>query len=136
MNTFTLKIIASDKVFFDGKCNLLIIPGIDGEMGVMAHHQSMITAVDVGELRYTTQDGEIHKAAVGKGFVQMINNRASVFVEYAEKPENIDIKRAQEAKDRALEQLRQKQSIREHYHTQASLARAMSRLKVTGKYNQ
>ena len=80
MNTFTLKIIASDKVFFDGKCNLLIIPGIDGEMGVMAHHQSMITAVDVGELRYTTQDGEIHKAAVGKGFVQMINNRASVFL--------------------------------------------------------
>ena len=132
MSIFSLKIIASDKVFFDGKCNLLIIPGIDGQMGVMAHHLNMITAVDVGEIRFETEDGIEHKAVVGKGFAQMMNNRVTVFVETAERPEDVDVKRAKEAKERALEQLRQKQSIKEHYHTQASLARAMTRLKVTG----
>ena len=55
-------------------------------------------------------------------------------METAEKPEEIDILRAQEAKERAMEQLRQKQSIQEYYHSSASLARAMTRLKVTSKY--
>ena len=45
-------------------------------------------------------------------------------------PEEIDIARAQEAKERALEKIRQKQSIQEYYHTQASLSRAMARLRV------
>ena len=47
-----------------------------------------------------------------------------------ERPEEIDIARAQEAKERALEKIRQKQSIQEYYHTQASLSRAMARLRV------
>lgn len=136
MSVFSLKIIASDKVFFDGKCSMLTIPGNDGEMGIMAHHQNMITTIETGELRFTGEDGTVKKAIVGKGFAQMMNNRVSVFVETAERPEEVDIKRAEEAKERALEQLRQKQSIREHYHTQASLSRAMTRLKATSKYNQ
>ena len=135
MTFFSLKIIASDRVFFDGKCSLLVVPGIDGELGVMAHRQNMMTAVDVGEMRYTTPDGVVHHVIVGKGMVQMMNNRVVAFVETAESPQEVDVKRAEEAKERALEQMRQKQSTQQHYHTKASLARAMSRLKITGKYN-
>ena len=74
-----------------------------------------------------------HDAVVGNGFAQVINNRVTLLVDFAERPEDIDILRAREAKERAEEQLRQKQSIQEYYHTQASLARAMTRLRVTGK---
>ena len=70
-------------------------------------------------------------AVVGMGFVEIVNNRVTLLVETAEHPEEIDIARAREAKERAEEQLRQKQSIQEYYHSRASLARAMTRLKAT-----
>ena len=60
----------------------------------------------------------------------MINNRVTILVDTAEKPEEIDIKRAKEARERAEEQLRQKQSMQEYYVSKASLARAMARMKA------
>ena len=86
MNTFSLKVIASDKVFFDGKCGIIIVPALDGEQAIMSHH------------------------------------------------EDIDRVRAEAALERAKEQLRQKQSIQEYHVSQASMARAMLRLKEAGKY--
>lgn len=79
------------------------------------------------------KDGEkdYETVVVGAGFVETINNRVTVLVETAERPEEIDKVRAEEAKERAQEQLRQKQSIQEYYHSRASLARAMTRLKAT-----
>ena len=71
--------------------------------------------------------------AVSSGFVEMINNRAKLFCLSVESPDEIDIRRAQEAKERAEEQLRQKQSIQEYHMNQMALARAMTRLKVTHK---
>ena len=64
-------------------------------------------------------------------YLRIINNRVTVLVETAELPEEIDKARALEAKERAEEQLRQKQSMREYHHSRASLARAMVRLKAT-----
>ena len=71
---------------------------------------------------------------MGSGFAQMANNRAMVLVDTAERPEDIDEVRAQEALERAKEEMRQKQSIQEYRISQASLARAISRLK--GKKNK
>ena len=77
-------------------------------------------------------DGEEWKdIAVGVGFVEIVNNRVTLIVDTAEKPEDIDVRRAQEQKERAEERLRQQQSIQQYYHTQASLARAMNRLRVS-----
>ena len=77
-------------------------------------------------------DGEEWKdIAVGVGFVEIVNNRVTLIVDTAEKPEDIDVRRAQEQKERAEERLRQQQSIQKYYHTQASLARAMNRLRVS-----
>ena len=67
----------------------------------------------------------------GVGFVEIVNNRVTLIVDTAEKPEDIDVRRAQEQKERAEERLRQQQSIQQYYHTQASLARAMNRLRVS-----
>lgn len=135
MNTFYLKVIASDKTFFSGRCKSLVVPTLDGEMGILAHRENVVTAIDMGEMRITDLEDKVITAVVGTGFLQVMNNRVTVLVDTAELPEEIDIRRAREAKERAEEQMRQKQSIQEYHHSQASLARAMSRLKLSSKYN-
>ena len=97
----------------------------------------MVIAIDEGQMKFQPEGSDewIH-AVVGMGFVEIVNNRVTLLVETAEKPEEIDVRRAEEAKQRAEERLRQKQSIHEYYHSRAALARAMARLKATsGKQN-
>lgn len=134
-STFFLRVIAADRVFFKGRCISVILPAVDGEHAVMAHHSDMMIATQTGTIRFRTEDGEWQEAVVGNGFTQVINNRVTILVDFAERPEEIDALRAKEAKERAEEQLRQKQSLQEYYHTQASLARAMARLRMTNKNN-
>ena len=131
MSSFGLRVLASDRVFFEGRVQMLVLPAMDGEAGILANHADMVIAVTDGEMRYKTEDGTWHIGYVGRGFVQIANNRVILLTESAEKPEEIDVRRAEEAKERALEQLRQKQSIQEYYHSSASLARAMARLKTS-----
>lgn len=131
MDTFGLKIIASDRVFYDGRCRKLTLPAPDGEMGILPNHENMVIAVTVGDARMEAEEGKWVDIAVGAGFAEVVNNRVTVLVDTAERPEEIDVRRAEEAKERAEEQMRQKQSTQEYYRTQASLARAMNRLKVS-----
>ena len=134
MSSYNLRVIAADKVFFSGRCESLIVPAFDGQKEILAHHEAMVIAVDDGEMKFRPEGcNEWQKVVVGKGFVQIANNRVTLLVETAERPEDIDIARAREAKERAEEKLRQKQSIQEYYHSSASLARAMSRLKAARK---
>ena len=135
MSTFSLKVIASDKIFFDGRAEVLIIPEIDGERAILAHHEDMVIAINVGDMKFRLEDDTWVNAVVGQGFAQVINNRVSVLVDTAERPEDIDAARAKDALERAKEQLRQKQSLQDFHLSQASMARAMSRLKVTSKFN-
>lgn len=131
---YDLNIIAADRVFYSGRCESMIIPAYDGQKEILAHHEAMLIAVEEGQMRFRPAGAAAwQEAVVGRGFVQIFNNRVTLLVETAERPEEIDIARAREAKERAQEQLRQKQSIQEYYHTSASLARAMSRLKAAGK---
>lgn len=134
MDTFTLKVVATNRIFYEGPCQMLIIPAIDGEKGIMAHHEEMVIAVEIGEIRIQTPEGEWIRAVVSRGFVQISHNRATLLVLSAEKPEEIDVRRAEEAKERAQEQLRQKQSLQEYHISKASLARAMARLKEASKF--
>ena len=130
-NTFSLKVIACDRTFFDGRCTQVVLPLHDGEKAIQAHHENMVFAVEIGEIRITDENGKEIMGITGTGFAQIINNRVTVLVETAELPEEIDKARALEAKERAEEQMRQDQSMREYYHSRASLARAMVRLKAT-----
>lgn len=135
MKTFDLKGLASNKTFFEGRCSKLIVPAPDGQKEILANHENMVIAITEGILQFQPENSEEWiQFVVGTGFVQVINNRVVLLVDTAERPEEIDIRRAEEAKQRAEEQLRQKQSIEEYHISKASLARAMSRLKATSKY--
>lgn len=130
MENFSLKIIASDKIFYEGPCFMIVVPCIDGEYGIMAHHENMIIATDIGEVRFKEHENdEWTFAAVGIGFIYISHNRVRMLVDTAERPEDIDEKRAKDALERAKEQLRQKQSIQEYHLSQSSMARALTRLR-------
>ncbi|MCR5600444.1 MAG: ATP synthase F1 subunit epsilon [Ruminococcus sp.] len=131
--TFHLEIIATDRVFFSGETEHLVITAIDGLLGIMAGHEPLVTCLPTGELKYLV-DGEWKYAAISEGFIQVMPDSSIILADTCELPEEIDIKRAQEAKERAEELLRQKQSIKEYYETQAALNRAINRLKVSQKH--
>ena len=132
---FQLEIIASDRLFYKGDCEILVFPGIDGEHGILANHEAMVTYVNAGELRYQ-YNGVWNYAAVSAGFVEITPTRVVLLADTVERPDEIDINRATESKLRAEEQLRQKLSIKEYYNTKAAMNRAMARLKITSKHKE
>lgn len=131
--TFYLEIIASDRVFYKGDCEHLVITAIDGLLGILAGHEPLVTSLPTGELKYMV-NGEWHYAAISEGFIEVMPDKSVILADSCELPEEIDIKRAEEARERAQEMLRQKQSIKEYYETQAALNRAMNRLKISQKH--
>ncbi|MBQ3885796.1 MAG: F0F1 ATP synthase subunit epsilon [Ruminococcus sp.] len=131
--TFHLEIVTTDRIFYKGDCEHLVITAIDGLLGILAGHEPLVTALPAGELKYMV-DGKWRYAAISDGFIQVMPDKSVILADSCELPEEIDIKRAEEARERAEEKLRQKQSIKEYYQTQAALNRAMNRLKVSQKH--
>ncbi len=130
MEPFQVHILAADQTFYEGPCLSLTIPASDGELGILAHHSPMIAAVKPGTLRYQIPGEEPRLAAISPGVVKVEKNDVLVLVDSAERPEDIDAVRAQREADEAREALLQKRSRQEHQIAQATLARALNRLRV------
>ena len=136
---FHLKILASDKTFYDGQVISMTIPAFDGSYQIMAHHEPVVMALKEGVIRvkYEEEDGsEVTLTGInGLGLVNITRDMVTVLVDSIEAPEDIDRARAEKALQRAMEQLRQDQSIQEYEMSRASMARAMLRLSNSGNPN-
>ena len=126
MNTFRLHILAADRVFFEGECTSLIVPTVHGQ----ARHSNMIAALVPGQLTFRCPDAPERLAAVSAGMIKVEDNDVLVLVDAAERPEDIDAIRARHKADEARETLLQKKSRQEYRTAQATLARALNRLRV------
>lgn len=137
--TFRLKILASDKTFYDGQAVSMTIPAFDGSYQIMAHHEPVVMALKEGviTIRYEEEDGSLQTITGinGLGLVNITRDMVTVLVDSIEAPEDIDRARAEKALKRAMEQLRQDQSIQEYEMSRASMARAMLRLSNSGNPN-
>ena len=92
MSKFYVKIISSNRIFYEGFCHCLIIPAVDGEQAIMAHHEETIIAVQNGEMRMQKEEGgEWSYAVLGKGFCMAANNRVTVLADTVERPEEVDV---------------------------------------------
>ena len=131
---FELEVLASDKIFFSGRAVAVNLPVIGGPWMILPHHEDMIAVLLKGLMMIRLEDVTEIEAVVSDGMVEFVNNSGKVFVHSAERPQDIDRVRAQEAKARAEERLRQKRSLQEYHLNEAALSRAMSRLKATSKY--
>ena len=129
-NTFMLEIITPEQILFKDEVQFVVVPEVNGELGVLRNHAPLIAALDVGVLRYTDPEGAIKKIAVNGGFMEVIYNEARVLAETAERGSDIDVLRAKAAKERAIKRLEQRSDDLNNTRAQLSLNRAISRLKA------
>jgi F-type H+-transporting ATPase subunit epsilon len=128
--TFPFEILTLQKLFLREEIRFVIAPGQEGVFEILAHHAPFVFALKPGPLRMRLPDGQEQYVAVGSGFLVVQKERTTVLTRSAERPEEIDVERARRAKERAEQRLQQKSAAFEIARAEASLQRALARLKV------
>ncbi len=134
MGKIFLEVITPEKVLVSKEIDMVVAPGIMGEFGVLEDHAPFLSSIVPGEVRYTI-DNNIEYCAVMYGFAEVSNNKVSILVDAAERPEDIDVERAQKALERAKKRLEEKEGI-DIARAEAALHRAMARLKVASRLKE
>ena len=130
MKAFHLRVLAPERMFFDGECVSLMVPTIDGMYGLMAQHEDLALAIVPGKMTLRTPDGAEQIAAVSEGVLKMDGGEALMLVSTVERPEEIDLHRAEEMAAEARAELNAKHSEQEQAIARARIARAVSRIHV------
>jgi len=126
---FNLKIFTPEREFFNGDVEGVVADAPDGSVMVLAEHAPFVMPVSVGNIGIK-QDGKWEYSVNTEGFMEVRHEGVLIFVQACEHPDEIDERRAEEARKRAEEHLRQKQSMTEYKQSKIALARAMARLQA------
>jgi len=105
------------------------LPGVEGEMGIYPQHVPLLTQIAAGEV-IARKDGQDHSLAVGDGFVEITGDHVAIMTDMAISAENIDEAKAEEARRRAEERLKEKMGAEEAAVVSASLANSLAQLRV------
>ena len=124
---FKLRIVTPEREFFAGEADMVELTTSEGDIGVYAKHIPMTAIVSPGVLKIH-QGGEIRKAALHAGFVEIQPDAVTIMAEIAEWPEEIDVNRAKEAQDRAERRLRERTADIDIMRAEYALKRALARL--------
>ena len=124
---FDLEIISPERVFYTGKANFVELVTSEGEIGVYKNHIPM-TSVLVPGVVTIHEENETKKAAVHSGFVGILKDKVKVMAEIAEWPDEIDVNRANEAKQRAEKRIKDADSSVNMARAEAALKRSLARL--------
>lgn len=126
-----LQIVTAEKVVFNEEVDSLVAPGADGVLGILPRHAPLLTGLKAGELRYKRK-GEETTLVVGGGFMEVLNNKVIVLADSAERSEDIDIERAQAARQTAEQTLQNRGQLTPETlaAAEASLRRALVRIEV------
>ncbi len=129
MSKFHLIINTPTRKFFDENVDSLVLKTFDGEIGILYGHEPIVIPIEVSPITIRT-DGQAKKAYVSGGFMNVMGDIVEIFSDDALWPEEIDIRRAEDAIKRAEERIKAKKSQAEFARARASMARAMARLEV------
>ncbi len=116
-------------VYSDDEVDMVIAPGADGELGILPNHAPLLTALGIGELRIR-KGTEEESFAVHGGFLEVLANKVIVMADVAEYAEEIDLARAEAARERAERRYRERPDGLDMARLQAALRRSRVRLKV------
>jgi F-type H+-transporting ATPase subunit epsilon len=128
-DTLHLQIITPDKLLVREDADQVQIPGKNGYLGILPGHAPLITELMIGEISYT-RGGETHYYAVAWGFAEVLPDKVTILADVAERAEDINVQRAQEAKAKAEAELRQAAPDLDYAAVQYALRRAEVRLEV------
>jgi len=131
-DTLKLQIVTPDKRLLDEDVEQVEMPGRDGYLGILPQHAPLLTELGPGELSYV-KGGKTSYLAVSWGFAEVLPDKVTVLADAAERPEEIDVARAQRAKARAEEALRKQDPELDYEETLRALRRAEVRLEVAAR---
>lgn len=134
MTNFPLEIVTPDRMFFSGEVESVIVRGVDGDLAVLKNRAPLVTPLKIGKVRIII-DGKEKVAALCNGYIKVSKEKTTIISDSAEWPEEIDIKRAEEAKERAEKRLKEKPSGIDTKRAELALRRALNRLDVAKMKN-
>lgn len=132
--TIRLEIVTPETIVYSEDVDMVTLPGIEGQLGVLPQHTRLMTQMVPGEM-IVRKNGEDHFLAVGEGLVEITNERVSIATNMAVPVENIDEAAAEEARQRAAARLREKLSAEEQASVTAVLTRSLAQLRVKRRHH-
>ena len=137
-NTFQVTISTPDGIVYDGNATMLVMTTTGGQLGLMANHQPLIAslAIDALLIKHQDSDKEDERVAVNGGFIEFPGNVATIAASSAELPEDIDVARAQSAKERSealIKKAREAKDADALDRAEVHLRRAINRLHLSRK---
>jgi F-type H+-transporting ATPase subunit epsilon len=129
MASTRLDIVTAEGAVYSDDVDMVVAPGVEGQLGILPHHTPLMTMLQPGELR-VRKGGEELSLAVSGGFLEVRPDRIIVLADTAERVEEIDVARAEEAKRRAQERLSHRTPEVDVTRAEASLRKALLRLGV------
>lgn len=124
-----LDIVTAERSVYTDEVDVIVAPGVEGQLGILPHHAPLMTILQPGEL-VVRKGGQEEYLAITGGFLEVRPDRVIILADSSERVEEIDIARAEAAKKRALERLEQRTAEVDVARAQAALQRAMIRLAV------
>lgn len=124
-----LEIVTAERVVLSDEVDQINAPTKDGRVGILPRHAPLLTVLDVGELNII-KNGETTLFALSGGFMEVLPNRVTILADTVERADEIDEARAEEARLRAEEAIRQRQSDMDVAKAEAELRRAIIRLRI------
>lgn len=133
MKTLKLEVITPSKKAFDDSVSAVTLPGTAGSFQVLYNHAPLMSSLEIGVVKIIDTNEKENFFAIGGGTVEVLDNKVLVLAESFERPDEIDIERAEKAKQRAKERLSSKDKDIDNARAEAALKRAVNRLKLTKK---
>ena len=134
MSTFPMQVVSLDGPVFDGEVQRVKLRTIDGDVAILARHTNYCTAIGMGTAVITMEDDSRRSAACIGGMISVMDGRCRILPTTWEWEDEIDVDRAQRAKERAQEKLQDEQlSRQERVRMEAKLYRALVRLSTAGR---
>lgn len=130
MTPFKLQIITPDGIFFDGETDNLILRTTVGDKGILAHHEPYVAALPIGKFKVKL-NGNYRYGAVASGIVKVSKDKTVVLAQSCEWADEIDLERAEKAKQIAEERLSSPASDQELMVAEYKLKRALNRIETT-----
>jgi F-type H+-transporting ATPase subunit epsilon len=134
-NTIKLEIVTPQATVYSEDVDMVTLPGVEGQMGILPHHVRLMTQLVPGEM-IVRKSGQVRFLAVGEGLVEVTGDRVAIVTDMAVATESIDEARAEEARQRAAARLREKISAAEVASVNAALARSLAQLRVKRRHRK
>ncbi len=124
-----LEVVTPERIMLQEETQSIIVPAAEGLLGLLPNHAPIITGLNPGLIKFR-QGADLHVLAIGGGFMEVSNNKVSILADTAELPDEIDVDRANAAKERAQQRLKEPPAGLDVHRAELAFHRAMARIRA------